>query len=141
MLKFQWQNEDKNICCCFFKCLLNLRAHALQLELNKVNISNFVKFQQQSISFKIKRAFEKTTKVSIKIRLKRILSSQIKRTINQCKISYMTIFNTFFCKNVLLYTINSISMVLEIITCKYSCILKFRSRNTFPEPQPDSASY
>ena len=28
----------------FFKCSLNFRAHALQLELNKVGYSNFVKF-------------------------------------------------------------------------------------------------
>ena len=32
-------------------------------------------------------------------------------------------------------------MVLEIIIIKFSCILKVMSRNTFPEPQPDSASY
>ena len=32
-------------------------------------------------------------------------------------------------------------MVLEIIIFKFSCILKIMSRNTFPEPQPDSASY
>ena len=33
-------------------------------------------------------------------------------------------------------------MVLEIIIIKYSCILKTRSRNTNPEPQPaDSASF
>ena len=49
--------------------------------------------------------------------------------------------NTFFCKHVLIYTINNISMVLEIIIIKFSCILKMMSRNTFPEPQPDSASY
>ena len=36
---------------------------------------------------------------------------------------------------------NNISMVLEIIIIKFSCILKLMSRNTFPEPQPDSASY
>ena len=41
----------------------------------------------------------------------------------------------------MLYTINNISMVLKIIISKYSCILKIISRNTFPEPQPDSASY
>ena len=46
----------------------------------------------------------------------------------------------FFCKNVLLYTINNISMVLEIIIIEFSCILIMMSRNTFPEPQPDSAS-
>ena len=36
---------------------------------------------------------------------------------------------------------NNISMALEIITIKYSCILKMMSRNTFSESQPDSASY
>ena len=43
--------------------------------------------------------------------------------------------------NVLLCTINNISMVLEINIIKLSCILKTMSRNTIPEPQPDSASY
>ena len=32
-------------------------------------------------------------------------------------------------------------MVLQIIFIKFSCILKTMSRNTFPDPQPDSASY
>ena len=41
---WSWQNEDKNIFCHFFKCSLNFRAYALQSELNKVSISNFVKF-------------------------------------------------------------------------------------------------
>ena len=45
----------------------------------------------------------------------------------------------FFLKNVLLYTINNISVVLEILIIKFSCILKMLSRYTFPEPQPDSA--
>ena len=45
---------------CFFKYSLNFKAHALQLELNKVSISNFVKFRLQSISLKIEQAFEKT---------------------------------------------------------------------------------
>ena len=44
--------------CTFFKCLLNFRAHALQLGLNKVSISNFVKFWLQSMSSIIRRAFE-----------------------------------------------------------------------------------
>ena len=47
----------------FFKCLLNFRAHALQSELSKVSISNFVKFQLQSMSSKIEQAFEKTNKI------------------------------------------------------------------------------
>ena len=45
---------------CFFKCSLNFRAHDLQSELSKVNISNFVKFRLQSMTSKIERAFEKT---------------------------------------------------------------------------------
>ena len=32
-------------------------------------------------------------------------------------------------------------MVLEIIIIKFSGILKIMARNTFPESQPDSASY
>ena len=47
----------------FFQCLLNFRDHALQSELNKVSVSNFVKFRLQSISFKIEREFEKTNKI------------------------------------------------------------------------------
>ena len=46
----------------------------------------------------------------------------------------------FLCKNVLLYTINNIYMVLEIIIIKFSGIFKIMFRNNFPEPQPDSAS-
>ena len=57
-----WQNEDKNIFCCFIKGSLNFRAHALQSELNKFSIWNFVRFWLQSMSSKIKWAFEKTTK-------------------------------------------------------------------------------
>ena len=33
---------------------------------------------------------------------------------------------------------NYISMVLELIISKFSCVLKIMFRNTFPEPQPDS---
>ena len=45
------------------------------------------------------------------------------------------------CKNVLLYNINNLSMVLEILISKFSYFLKMMCRNTFPEPQTDSASY
>ena len=41
---------------------------------------------------------------------------------------------TFFCKNVLLYTINKPPVVLKIIISYFSYILKIMSRNTFPEP-------
>ena len=49
--------------------------------------------------------------------------------------------NTFLCKIVSLYIINNLSVILEIIFCKFSISLKIMSRNTFPDPQPDSASY
>ena len=47
----------------FFKCSLNFKAHALQSELKKISISNFVKFRLQSMSSKIGRAFEKDEKI------------------------------------------------------------------------------
>ena len=75
--------KTKTYFCCFFKGLLDLRAHALQSEINKVSISNLVKFRLQSMSSKIEPAFEKTTKFSMKIRLKRTIIRQLKRTINQ----------------------------------------------------------
>ena len=40
----------------FFKCSLNFRAHALQLEFNKVGYTDFVKFRLQSMSSKIVQA-------------------------------------------------------------------------------------
>jgi len=46
----------------FFKCSLNFKAHALQFEPNKVEYTNFAKFQLQSMSSKIEGAFEKTNK-------------------------------------------------------------------------------
>ena len=46
----------------FFECLLNFRAHALQLELNKVGYNNFAKLRLQSMISKIEEAFEKTNK-------------------------------------------------------------------------------
>ena len=56
---------------CSNKCSReNFRAHALQSELNKVSISNFVKFRLQSMSSKIEQAFEKTTKFPSKLGLK-----------------------------------------------------------------------
>ena len=62
ILHLNWSlpNEDKNIFSCFFKCLLNFRAHALQSEVTKVSVSNFVKVWLQSMSSQIEQAFEKT---------------------------------------------------------------------------------
>ena len=47
---------------CFFKCLLNFRAHAMQSELNKVGYTKFLKFRFQNMSSKIEQAFEKMNK-------------------------------------------------------------------------------
>ena len=47
----------------------------------------------------------------------------------------------FSCKNVLLYTINNLSVALEIIISQFSYSLKIMFQNIFPEPQPDIASY
>ena len=106
----------------------------------------FAQFQSscsamQSMSSKIERAFEKRTTFSIKIRLKRTIIRQLKRALNQSKKFTWGKKHISFCKNLLLYTINNISMILEINILQFSCILKMMSRNTFPEPQPDSASY
>ena len=55
-----WPYFDGNFVCFSNACsILELMA-ALQLELNKVGYTNFVKFLLQSISSKIKREFEKT---------------------------------------------------------------------------------
>ena len=48
--------------CHFFKCLLNFRAHNLQLKLNKVGYTKFVKFWLQRMSSKMERAFENDKK-------------------------------------------------------------------------------
>ena len=64
-----------------------------------------------------------------------------KRTKNQCKIPFMRKKTHFFCKNELIYTINNPSVILEVSLSKFSYSLKMMSRNTFSEPQPDSASY
>ena len=73
----------------FFKCLLNFRAHALQSELTKVSVSNFFKFQLQSKTSEIVRAFEKTIKMSHQNRAKKDIYQATLRTIHHCKIPYI----------------------------------------------------
>ena len=127
---------------CFFKCSLNFRAHALQSELNKVSISNFSKFQLQSNSSNIEQAFEKNNIIFHQNRAKKEINQTTKRTINQCKSPKMRT-NTIFCKNVLLCFINNLPAVSLLVLYRYQVIfLSFESdvQNTFPEPQPDSAS-
>ena len=71
---WSWQKKDKkktNIFCHFFNSLFNFRAHALQSELDKVGIYNFVKFRLQSMRSKIKQAFEKNYKIFPNDRVKK----------------------------------------------------------------------
>jgi hypothetical protein len=72
ILCLNWQNEDKNMVCLFFR-MLNLRAHALQSELSKVSIYNYAKFKFQSMSLKIKQAFEKINKIYHQNRAKKAI--------------------------------------------------------------------
>ena len=44
----------------FFKCSLVLRVGAVIFKLDKVSMSNLVKFEFLSMTFKIERIFEKT---------------------------------------------------------------------------------
>ena len=44
---------------CFFKCSFVLRAGGVIFELDKVNMSNFVKFELWSITLEIESVFEK----------------------------------------------------------------------------------
>ena len=44
----------------FFKCSFVLRVGVVIFELNKVSMSNFVKFEFWSMTLKIKRVLEKT---------------------------------------------------------------------------------
>ena len=46
----------------FFKCSFVLRVGAVIFELDKVSMSNFVKFEFRSMAFKIEGVFEKTNK-------------------------------------------------------------------------------
>ena len=94
----------------------------------------------QPINSNIEQAFEKNDKIFHKNRAKEDNNKQLKGPLFYVK--FLTWGeNTFFCKTVLLYTINNPSVVMEIIISKFSYSLKIRSGNTFPEPQPDSASY
>jgi len=47
----------------FFKCSFVLRVGAVIFELDKVSMSNFVKFEFRSMTLKIEGVFEKTNKI------------------------------------------------------------------------------
>ena len=50
----------------FFKCSFILRVGAVIFELDKVSMSNFVKFEFRIMTLKIERVFEKTNIILIK---------------------------------------------------------------------------
>ena len=81
---------------CFFKCLLNFRAHALQSELSKFSIFNFVEFRLQSMSSKIEIAFKKPNIIFNQNRAKKDIFKATKRTKNQCKKIFMRKKKPFF---------------------------------------------
>ena len=72
----------------FFKCLFVLRVGAVIFELDKVSMSNFVKFEFRMMTLKIEGVFEKKNKILSQKLAKRALNLASKRDHNQCKISY-----------------------------------------------------
>ena len=73
----------------FFKGSFVLRVGAVIFELDKVSMSNFVRFKFQSMTLKIEIVFEKTNKILSQTLVKRAMNLVIKKDHNQCKISYM----------------------------------------------------
>ena len=79
----------KTLFVCFFKCSFILRVGAVIFELNKVSMSNFVKFKFLGMTLKIERVFEKTNIILSKKLSKLAMNLLSKKDHNQCKISYM----------------------------------------------------
>ena len=69
----------------FFKCLFVLRVGAIIFELDKVSISNFVKFEFLSMTLKIERVFEKANKMLSQKLAERAMNLVSKTDHNQCK--------------------------------------------------------
>ena len=74
---------------CFFKCSFVLRVGAVIFELDKVSMSNFVKFKFLGMTLKIERVFEKTNIILSQKLAKWANDLVSKKVHNQCKISYM----------------------------------------------------
>ena len=75
--------------CSFFKCSFVLRVGAVIFELDKVNMSNFVKFEFQDMILKIEGVFEKTNIILSQKLAKWAMNLVSKKDHKQCKISYM----------------------------------------------------
>ena len=80
----------------FFKCSFVLRVGAVIFELDKVSMSNFVKFEFLSMTLKIERVFEKTNIILSQKLSKWAMNLVSKKDHNQCKISYMRKKYIFF---------------------------------------------
>ena len=73
----------------FFKCSFVLRVGAFIFELDKVSMSNFVKFEFLGMTLKIERVFEKKIIILSQKLTKWAMNLVSKKDQNQCKISYM----------------------------------------------------
>ena len=80
---------------CFFKCSFVLRVGAVIFELDKVSMSNSVKFEFLSMTLEIERVFEKTNKILSQKLAKMVMNFISQKDHNQCKISYMRKKNIF----------------------------------------------
>ena len=67
----------------FFKCSFVLRVGAVIFELDKVSMSNLVKFEFRSMTLKIERIFEKTNNILSQKLAKRAMSLINKKYHNQ----------------------------------------------------------
>ena len=68
----------------FFKFLFVLRVGAVIFELEKVSMSNFVKFEFRSMTLNIQGVFEKTNKILSQKLAKRAMNLASKRGHNLC---------------------------------------------------------
>ena len=73
---------------CFFKCSFVLRVGAVIFELDKVSMSNFVKFEFRSMTLKIERVFEKTNIILIQKLAKMAMNLVSKKDHNLCKMKF-----------------------------------------------------
>ena len=78
----------QNMDCSFFKCSFVLRVGVVIFELDKVTMSNFVKFEFRSMTLKIERVFEKTHKILSQKLAKRAMNLVIRKDPKPCKNSY-----------------------------------------------------
>ena len=73
----------------FFKCSFVLRVGAVIFELDKVSMSNWVKFEFLGMTLTIERVFEKTNIILSQKLAKWAMNLVRKKDHYQCKISYM----------------------------------------------------